>query len=148
MATENKEAIDVLCELTLFVNDGREGYERAASEDKHESHKAFYHTLSQQRARFSEELNQFIRNLGGEPEDGTTFKGKLYRQFMDAKAALTGWSDKAIINSNLYGEEWAQKAYKEALDSNSLPENIRQVVKRQQKASADAMSRLQEMKNS
>ncbi len=146
---ENKEkntVVDVLQELTLFVNDGVEGYKHAAKEENHEAHKTFYSGLATQRERFSEELNQFIRSLGGTPEDGTTFKGKLYRQWMDLKAAATFKNDNAIIGSCIYGEEWAQKAFNNALEHDELPANMRTVIERQKQASLDAMRKLEEMK--
>ena len=34
---------------------------------------------------------------------------------MDAKAVVTGRDEKSILDSNIYGEEWAIKAYVEAL---------------------------------
>ena len=144
--TAKTKTLEVLQELTLFVNDGHEGYKHAAKEEKHQAHKDFYEGLATQRQRFAEELNQFIRTLGGEPEDGTTLKGKFYRQWMDVKATLTLHNDKAIIGSNIYGEEWAQKAFDDALEHKDLPANIRQVVERQKQASLDVIRKLKEMK--
>ena len=146
MTSYNEKVVDVLRELTEFVNDGKEGYERAADESKHSEYKAFYRNLALQRANFSQELNQLITQYGGEQETDTTLKGKLYRQWMDVKAAFSGQDEEAIIGSNIYGEEWAQKAYNDALADADLPSEIRPTIERQRQASQEAYAQLNQMK--
>ena len=138
--------VETLTELTQFVNDGREGYERAAKESKNPETEKLYRMLSSQRAEFGSELNTLIRSHGADPEFDTTTKGKFYRGWMDFKATLTGNNEESILNSNIYGEEWAQKAYKEALDNPDLPASIRSVVQRQKQASDTAYQQLLQLK--
>ncbi|MFB9864743.1 ferritin-like domain-containing protein [Rufibacter immobilis] len=144
-ANENKKVVEVLRELNEFVHDGLEGYERAARESKDQLRQDIYRKFSQQRLAFANELNQIIQRYGGTPEHATTNKGKLYRQWMDFKAALTGNDEAAILGSNIYGEEWAQKAYRDALD-NELPYDVRGVILRQREASTDVLQRLHQMR--
>ena len=148
MASYNENVVDVLRELTEFVNDGKEGYERAAQESKNSHYQAYYRSLALQRANFAQELNQLITQYGGEIETDTTLKGKLYRQWMDVKAAFTGRDEEAIIGSNIYGEEWAQKAYNDALEDENLPADARILVERQRQASQEAYAELNQMKGS
>jgi uncharacterized protein (TIGR02284 family) len=143
---KKSSVVEVLQELTEFVNDGREGYLHAAKESKNMQNQAFYEKLSKQRSAFADELNQVIRAQGGEAETSTTIKGKIYRQWMDLKATLTGSDENAIIGSNIHGEEWAQKAYKDALDNEELPENVKQLVQKQMTASQQALEELKQMK--
>lgn len=144
-ATENQKVVEVLRELNEFVHDGLEGYERAAKESTDDARIDMYQHLSQQRLAFANELNQIIQRHGGSPERDTTNKGKLYRQWMDFKAALTGRDEAAILSSNIYGEEWAQKAYRDALDED-LPYDVRGVLLRQREASAEALRRLHQIR--
>jgi uncharacterized protein (TIGR02284 family) len=65
---------------------------------------------------------------------------------MDVKAALTGSDERAILDSNLYGEEWAQKAFNDALENPDLPTDIRQMVERQKQLSLEAYRRQEQMK--
>ena len=146
MASYNENVVDVLRELTEFVNDGKEGYEKAAEETKNAEFSAYYRSLALQRANFAQELNRLITSYGGEPETDTTFKGKLYRQWMDVKAAFAGRDEDAILGSNIYGEEWAQKAYNDALEEGVLPQEARAVVDRQRQASQEAYAKLNQMK--
>lgn len=147
METTDQKIIAVLQELTQFVNDGREGYEHAAKETTQPPLKQLYQTLAGQRAEFAQELNQIIKNHGGEAETSTTTKGKIFRQWMDAKAAFTNHDEASILGSNLHGEEWAQKAYHDALQQPDLPQPIRQLVERQKQASEQACQTLQKLKD-
>lgn len=72
MATTSESIVETLRELTEFVNDGREGYERAANESKHSSHQSYYRKVASQHSGFADELNGLLRNYGGEPERDTT----------------------------------------------------------------------------
>ncbi|HEX8350512.1 MAG TPA: hypothetical protein VF598_11160, partial [Hymenobacter sp.] len=46
-------------------------------------------------------------------------------------ATITGADEKAILGSNIYGEEWAIKAYQDALEDNTLTGAMRMEVERQ-----------------
>ena len=128
---DRDEQADTLHELLLFVNDRIEGYKLATTESQDAQLRSYYQQLVSQSQQFAHELNDHLRQQNGGRETGTTFKGKLYRQWMDAKAALTGHDEQAILGSNVYGEEWAIKAFKDALAANTLTGSLRQVVERQ-----------------
>jgi uncharacterized protein (TIGR02284 family) len=147
MASTSENIVDTLQELTEFVNDRIEGYERAVKESTNPEFQAYYRKLASQSTDFSNELNTFIRSYGGDMERDTTLKGKFYRQWMDLKATFTGRDEEAIIGSNIYGEEWAIKAYRDALDNGNLPPEIRQVVERQYQASLETYNQLKNMKS-
>ena len=126
-----KGASATLHELLYFVNDRIEGYRRAVEESKDTQLSSYYQQLVTQSQRFANQLNAYLSQQGGARETGTTLKGKLYRGWMDAKAALTGRDEKAILGSNIYGEEWALKAYEEALDDQTLTGAMRRAVEHQ-----------------
>jgi uncharacterized protein (TIGR02284 family) len=144
--TENTKLADTLNELALFVNDRIEGYKTAAQETKDPQNEAYYQQLVQQSEQFVQEINGFAKAAGGTAEDSTTLKGKFYRGFMDAKAVVTGRNEKSILDSNIYGEEWAIKAYTEALADDNLTGPARQAVERQHQASQQTLRKLQQMK--
>ena len=138
---------DTLHELLYFVNDRIEGYQRAVDESKDPQLSGYYKQLVSQSQQFANELNSYLRQLGDDRETSTTMKGKLYRAWMDAKAAVTGFDEKAILGSNIYGEEWAIKAYKDALSDNTLSGPIRQIVERQYAHSQKTYKELQKLDN-
>ena len=144
MASASNTA-DTLNELTEFVNDRIEGYKHAVENTKDQQHKAYYQQLVSQSQQWASELNGFATNYGGDAEKSTTLKGKLFRGWMDVKSTVTGSSEKALLDSNVYGEEWALKAYKDALDSNDLPQPVRQAVERQYEKSQQTYDKLKSM---
>ena len=107
---------------------------------------AYYQQLVVQSQQFVREINGFARAAGGAAEASTTLKGKFYRGFMDAKALITGRDEKSILNSNIYGEEWAIKAYVGALADPALAGAARQAVERQHQASQETPRKLQQLK--
>jgi len=142
----NPKLADTLNELALFINDRIEGYKTAASETKDAQNQAYYENLVQQSEQFVKELNGFAKAAGGDAESSTTLKGKFYRGFMDAKALVTNRSEASILDSNIYGEEWAIKAYVEALADDNLAGPARQAVERQHQASQQTLRKLQQLK--
>ncbi|GAA4351962.1 PA2169 family four-helix-bundle protein [Hymenobacter saemangeumensis] len=142
----NPQLVDTLNELALFVNDRIEGYKTAAKETKDAQNQKYYQELVQQSEQFVNEINGFARSAGGDAESSTTLKGKFYRGFMDAKAIVTNRDEASILDSNIYGEEWALKAYREALDNSELSGPARQAVERQFKASQQTYEQLKRLK--
>ncbi|GAA4441815.1 hypothetical protein GCM10023188_40780 [Pontibacter saemangeumensis] len=149
MQNKNENAVNVLQELNQFVNDRIEGYKHAADLTKNPAHRSFYNKLIQESNDFSNEINRTIGSFGGERQDGTTAKGKIFRGWMDVKSTVTGSDEESIIESNIYGEEWAQKAYNDALDHKAeLPQSVISMVEKQKHASEATCEQLKQMKES
>ena len=134
-----------LDELLYFVNDRIAGYERAVAESHDTELRGYYKQLVSQSQQFATDLNTYLTQEGGERETSTTLKGKLYRAWMDAQAAVTGRNEKTILGANIFGEEWALKAYKEALADQTLTGAMRQAVERQYALSQKTYDRLQKL---
>jgi uncharacterized protein (TIGR02284 family) len=134
-----------LDELLYFVNDRIEGYQRAVDESQDAQLRGYYKQLVSQSQQFATDLNTYLTREGGEREESTTLKGKLYRAWMDAQAAVTGRDEKTILGSNIYGEEWAIKAYKEALADQTLTGPLRLAVARQYALSQKTYAQLQRL---
>lgn len=137
--------VGTLHELLLFVNDRIEGYRRAASESRDADLRNYYQELAGQSQRFANRLNGYLGVQRNDQETGTTLKGKLYRAWMEAKAAVTGYSETAVLGSNIYGEEWALKAYEEALQDRAVAGSLRREVQRQYRQSQQTHRRLQQL---
>jgi uncharacterized protein (TIGR02284 family) len=134
-----------LDELLYFVNDRIAGYERAVAESHDAELRGYYKQLVSQSQQFSTDLNTYLTQEGGERETSTTLKGKLYRAWMAAQAAVTGRSEKTILGANIFGEEWALKAYQEALADQTLTGAVRQAVERQYALSRKTYDRLKKL---
>ncbi|OGX87594.1 hypothetical protein BEN48_11405 [Hymenobacter glacialis] len=136
-----------LNELLYFVNDRIEGYQHAADETQDTQMRSYYKQLVGQSQQFANQLNAYLGQQGRRRQDSTTFKGKFYRAWMDAKAVVTGFDEQAILGSNIYGEEWALKAYEEALDDKTLSGPLRRTVEHQYRISQRTYKELQSKKS-
>jgi len=76
-------------------------------------------------------LGTEVKTLGVKMDDGTTNSGKIYRAWMEVKALFTGNDRQTILNNCEYGEDAAQKAYKEALKTDKLPAYLFALINRQ-----------------
>jgi uncharacterized protein (TIGR02284 family) len=142
---DQTESADTLNELLHFVNDRVEGYKHAVNESQDGQLRGYYQQLVSQSQQFASQLNGYLRQAGDGPQTSTTLKGKLYRGWMDAKAALTGHDEKAILHSNIYGEEWALKAFKDVLADDNLGGEMRRTVEGQYAQSQETYRRLQQL---
>jgi uncharacterized protein (TIGR02284 family) len=147
----NRKAIGVINDLIQINNDRVVGYEKAIDELKDEDAdlKTLFHRYTQDSKQFATELTHEVTRLGGEPSDGTTNSGKVYRVWMDLKAAITGKDRKTILDNCEFGEDAAQKAYDMALNSDvDLEAPLRELIIKQKAAlrvGHDEVKRLRDM---
>jgi uncharacterized protein (TIGR02284 family) len=149
MATITEKSTEVLNDLIQINNDRIAGYERAAKEadSKDVDLISLFNDMASESRQYITELRRFVLTNGEEPAEGSTFSGKIYRAWMDVKATFSGNDRKAILASCEFGEDAAQKAYKEALEED-LSADVRQVVVDQKsslKKSHDRIKRLRDM---
>ncbi len=150
MAT-NEKLSEVLNDLIAINNDRIEGYEKAADETKEidVDLQAVFHKMADESRQYKAELINEVKRLGAEPETGSTGLGKVYRTWMDIKTAFTGKDRQSILNSCEYGEDAAQKAYREALASDAeIDADTRQLITSQQaslKESHDLIKKYRDM---
>ena len=150
MNTITEETVEVLNDLIKINNDRIEGYERAAEESKEIdiTLKAVFNKMADESRKYVSELTTHISSMGGETETGTTTMGKVYRAWMDVKAAITGKDRHAILASCEYGEDQAQRAYDRALASDAeLDVETRQLITSQKdslKASHDNIKQMRD----
>jgi uncharacterized protein (TIGR02284 family) len=132
--TDNKKIAGLLNDLIQINNDRVVGYEKAIDELKTEDAdlKMLFQRYTLESKQFSSELTQEVNRLGGDPSDGTTNSGKIYRVWMDLKAAISGKDRKTILDNCEFGEDAAQKAYDIALNADvDLEPTLRELIVRQ-----------------
>lgn len=117
----NEKNVDVLNDLIQINNDRVAGYEKAAKETEFVDAdlRSIFNSLAAESRTYANELSRYVNQAGGTPTDSTTASGKIYRAWMDVKATFTGKDRKSILESCEFGEDAAQKAYKQALESDS-----------------------------
>ena len=133
----NSELVSVLNDLIEINNDRIAGYEKAAKETKDidVDLRGIFHKMADESRKYKSDLALEVNRLGGDPAEGTTNSGKIYRVWMDVKATFTGHDRQAVLENCEFGEDAAQKAYKLALESDAeMDADTRQLIASQQSA--------------
>ncbi|MES2619664.1 MAG: PA2169 family four-helix-bundle protein [Bacteroidota bacterium] len=123
MITEQKDA-NLISELNTLVeinNDRVEGYKTALKETEDADLKELFKNMAHDSFGFKNELADEIMKLGGEPTQSTCTSGKVYRAWMDIRAALSNKDRKAILSSCEFGEDAALETYEKVLKSIESP---------------------------
>ncbi len=131
----NEKLTEILNDLIKINNDRTEGYENAAKETKSidVDLQATFNKMANESRKYSAELTREVQRLGGKASSGTTTGGKIHRAWMDVKATFAGKDRQAILESCEFGEDAAQKAYREALASDAeINAETRQLITDQQ----------------
>jgi uncharacterized protein (TIGR02284 family) len=139
---DNDKVISRLNNLIETCKDGQDGFRTAAEGVARPDLKTLFNTFSQQRAQFAAELQNEVRRLGGDPEKTGSVAASLHRGWIDIKSAVTGKDDNAVISECERGEDSAVRNYEEALNDESLPGNLRDVIRRQFAAVKEAHDRV------
>jgi len=148
----NQKVVSILNDLIEINNDRIVGYERGLKELKEGDAdlRSLFHRYIQESGQYASELKHEVTRLGGEPtRDGTTNSGKIYRVWMDLKAAVTGHDRKTVLNNCEFGEDAAQKAYDMALNGDTeLEMSLRELLVSQKaklKVGHDEIKRLRDI---
>jgi uncharacterized protein (TIGR02284 family) len=150
MSTTEK-TIGVLNDLIRINHDRVVGYEKAIEElkDENEDLRPLFLRYINESNQYAQELTIEVTRLGGEPAEGTTNSGKIYRVWMDLKAVVTGKDRKTVLENCEFGEDAAQKAYDMALNSDvELETALRDLLVRQKmqlRIGHDEVKRLRDM---
>ena len=135
-----EKTMDALNTLIVINNDRIEGYETASKETDEQDLKKLFSGFAQTSHKCKQELVSQLTSMGGEPAEGTRMSGKIYRVWMDAKAAVTGKDRKAILDSCEYGEDIAVDTYDEVLKdhkSNLSADHLRMITSQREHITAD-----------
>ncbi|MEP7264537.1 MAG: PA2169 family four-helix-bundle protein [Bacteroidota bacterium] len=113
----DKKNIAALNSLLEINNDRIEGYELAAKETTDTDLKTLFSSMADESRNHRRELISEVISQGGTPAEGTTTSGKVYRAWMDIKAAVTNKDRHAIISSCEGGEDAALNTYRDVMEN-------------------------------
>jgi uncharacterized protein (TIGR02284 family) len=146
MIPTTDKSVNLIKGLIIINNDRYDGYKTAAEETKDADLKSMFERFRNQSNQFNAELHRFIPS-DESPEGQTSTSGKIYRAWMDIKAALTSSDRKAILASCEFGEDVALSAYKTALESEDLPEEVRITVRKHRSDLQEAHNTVKSMRD-
>lgn len=133
---ETTKTATAINDLIIINNDRYEGYKTAAEESKDADLKSLFTDFSNQSKGFALDLRKFVPSTEEQPErDETKNSGKLYRVWMDLRAAVTGNDRKAILSSCEFGEDRAKATYDDVLEhTEDIPTEALSVITKQRAA--------------
>lgn len=133
---DGKTVKQVVNDLVKINNDRIEGYQKATEQLQKSNGDADLVALFNECIALSTENKAALTKAGNQYNtdavDDTTVPGEIYRVWMDMKAAFSGDTRQAVLESCEFGEDAAQKAYKEAIKNyEDLPTHIMQLIQSQ-----------------
>jgi uncharacterized protein (TIGR02284 family) len=140
------DTISTLNELIETLKDGKDGYAAAANDVKDAQVKQVFTEFSEQRSRFSGELQAEVMRLGGEPEKTGSTAAAIHRGWMNLKSTLGG-GEKSILSEAERGEDMAVKTYEKAMKANLSPD-VAGVIRRQFGEVKRAHDRVRDLRDS
>jgi len=143
---------EVLNDLIRINNDRVEGYSKAASQANDEDLQTLFSQFAQQSRQFANELRSLANGYtdGDEKKkvtDETTTSGKIYRTWMDVKATFSGGSRRSVLAACEFGEDAAQRAYRDALDEDEISHDVRSVIESQKADLLNAHNQVKRMRD-
>ena len=147
----NEQLTETLNDLVRINNDRITGYEKASDETKDSDVdlQVTFNKMADESRTYVKELNEKLMSLGGEPSSDTTTAGKIYRVWMDVKNTFTGADRESILDSCEFGEDAAQKAYNEAMETDAeMDADTRQLIMKQKnslKSSHDIIKKYRDL---
>lgn len=131
----NEKLIEVINGLIEINHDRVNGYEKAIEETKDLDLdlRAIFRSMANDSRKYATELSNLVSGLGGTPADGTTNSGKVFRVWMGIKTTFTGHDRQSVLELCEFGEDAAQKAYRDAIASDAeISAETRQLIAEQQ----------------
>ncbi len=128
---DNKKIIMVLNDLIKINVDRITGYEKAVNDlDASEVMlKTLFNQVSEDSHDIKSQLTEKVIALGGEPASERTVPGTIYQAWMDVKATFSGHDTGSTLEACEFGEDAAQRAYKEAQKaSDEFPADIKHMI--------------------
>ncbi|WP_257670559.1 PA2169 family four-helix-bundle protein [Parapedobacter tibetensis] len=128
-----KKTAEVLNDLIKINNDRIAGYQKAIAElpAAHVDLKALFSGLIEQSQNLKTELQEHISSRENVVDEDTTMAGRIYRAWMDVKVIMAMDDRKALLESCEYGEDAAQRAYRQAEQEEGISIAAKSLISKQ-----------------
>ncbi|GAA0879170.1 hypothetical protein GCM10009119_21380 [Algoriphagus jejuensis] len=144
------DTAEILNDLVQINNDRIEGYQKAIENLKAEDQdlKTLFMSLITESQKCKTELSNELTTLNAPTTESSTTSGKIYRAWMDVKAAFTGHDRKSVLENCEFGEDAAQKAYKDAANDPELSAYLRDLVMDQKRTLRQSHDKIKQLRDS
>lgn len=127
----NEKTVDILKNIVETTRDGQKGFNECMEKCESPELKSLFSRAAARCQEGINDLEQLIRQYGGEPETEGSLLGSLHRGWMDLRTALSSNDDKVVLEECERGEDVALKNYDEALQAD-LPSEVAALLRKQQ----------------
>ncbi len=117
---ESKYDVDTLNSLIKTTIDSVDGYRGAAEDVDNSQFQSMFFDRANERDGVVNELQTYVRSLGGDPVDSGSMVAGAHRVFMNIRDAVTGRDDTAVIAEVERGEDFIKEKYENALSDQDL----------------------------
>jgi uncharacterized protein (TIGR02284 family) len=143
---DRDEVIATLNELIATCKDGDEGFRTSAEAIKNPQLKTFFEQKARRCALGAAQLQDKVREFGGDPGRSGSAAGALHRFWINLRSTLAGMDEPAILDECARGEDAAKRTYEAALKKD-LPADMRLLVEKQYREVKANHDRVHEMRN-
>lgn len=126
----NKEVHSTVHHLIERCKDGSKGYKTAAEDIEDGDLKELFRKYAVQRDSMITELQDQLHKFGIMDDESSSVEGTVHRAWIDLKSALTSRDRVRVLEECERGEDYAVKAYEEALEKD-LPGTLKPVITQQ-----------------
>jgi uncharacterized protein (TIGR02284 family) len=126
----DKEVKSTIHHLIERCKDGAKGYKTASEDVEDKDLKDLFKKYAVQRDSMITELQDQLHKMGDSDDESSSIEGTVHRAWIDLKSALTSRDRKRVLEECERGEDYAVKAYQEALDKN-LPGELKPIIQQQ-----------------
>ena len=144
------EVTEVLNDLIKVNNDRIDGFENAGKnlDDNDVDLKAIFNSLVSDSRSNVAELSGAVGKAGGEVATGSGPLGAIHRAWIDVKATFTGNDRHSVLAECERGEDAIKKAYKDALEENNLPDDVRSMLLSEQSSVVAGHNKIKALRDS
>jgi len=142
----NDKIISMLIDLIETSKDGERGFALASKDNREPGLTGMLKEGEESCRAAAAELQEQVRQLGGEAEDGGTVKATVHRGWISVKAVMISRDSKSILEECERGEDYAKTRYEDALKLD-LPEPARLIVERQYQSVIATHGRVRNLRN-
>jgi len=144
----NDHDVTVLNSLITTTIDSANGFDEAAEDARSDRFQTMFRDYAAERRRCVQQLQSEVRRLGGTPEDDGSLKAAAHRGWLNLKDAVTGNSDKQIVEEVERGEDYIKDKYEAALKDGKLSAQARLVVEQVFSSVRSGHDRARQLKHS
>lgn len=146
-SADNRQTINTLNRLVRLCNASEKGFSVAAENVKNRGLKVMFKTYAEERAKWADAWREEVKELGGEPAEGSGLLAAAHRGWINIKAAMTigqQSTEKVVLGEAVRGEKAAERRFEDALQ-HALPADVKDVVQERYERVRQVSERVQEL---